>query len=118
MSSATGPSWSDIAAWSTSSVAAGSGPHEQLSASPLRLVPELPGQIVLDLRVRAGPGDSSARRGRGAQVIGIDASGEMIWLARQHSAPASNASYLVDDAQQRPPRSARPPSTAPLASSG
>ncbi len=96
-----GPSWSDIAAWYDELVATGSGPHETAVHSLLSLVPELNGQIVLDLACGQGLATRALADAGAQQVIGIDASSEMISIARDHGAPAgSDVSYLVDDAQE------------------
>jgi SAM-dependent methyltransferase len=101
VTSTAGPSWSDIAAWYDELVAGGSGPHETAVCSLLSLVPELTGQIVLDLACGQGLATRALAEAGAQQVVGIDASSEMISIAREHGAPAgSDVAYLVDDAQE------------------
>jgi SAM-dependent methyltransferase len=92
------PTWSDIAGWYDQLVEGGSGAHDTALHCLLDLVPPgaLAGATVLDLACGTGLASRALVAGGAAQVVGVDASPEMIERAEQH---APGPTYLVDDAQ-------------------
>ena len=100
MSAVDGPTWSDIAVWYDELVQAGSGPHETAIDCLLRLLPALDGAVVLDLACGQGLATRALANAGAARVVGVDASEQMVALARRHGASEGcEVSYVVDDAQ-------------------
>jgi len=100
MSAVDGPTWSDIAVWYDELVQAGSGPHETAIDCLLRLLPALDRAVVLDLACGQGLATRALANAGAARVVGVDASEQMVDLARRHgAAEGSDVSYVVDDAQ-------------------
>jgi predicted TPR repeat methyltransferase len=91
--------WDSVADWYAERLAAGSAPHQLAIAAVLQLLPAVTDQPVLDL----GCGEGLAGRAlaaRGAQVIGVDLSEQMIGHARRQEA----ASPLVSTFGSATPR--------------
>lgn len=93
--------WSDIAGWYDQLVRGGSGPHETAVDCLLGLLPPLDGAAVLDVACGQGLASRAVAAAGAAMVVGTDASGAMVSLARRHGPPAgADVSYVVDDAQK------------------
>jgi SAM-dependent methyltransferase len=100
MSAVDGPTWSDIAVWYDELVQAGSGPHETAIDCLLRLLPPLDGAVVLDLACGQGLATRALANAGADRVVGVDASEQMVALARRYGASEGcDVSYVVDDAQ-------------------
>jgi len=96
-----GPSWSDIAVWYDELIAAGSGPHETALNCMRGLLPSLYDACVLDLACGQGLATRAIAVAGVRRVVGVDASEEMVRLARSHGCPpGSEVTYTVDDAQR------------------
>lgn len=96
-----GPSWSDIAVWYDELIAAGSGPHETALNCMRGLLPALQDACVLDLACGQGLATRAVAEAGARRVVGVDASDEMVRLARSHRCPpGSEVTYTVDDAQR------------------
>jgi toxoflavin synthase len=93
-------SWSDIATWYDRLIERGSGPHETAVACTLNLTGDLAGQDVLDLACGQGLAARALARAGAASVLGVDASREMIDIARGHEREQPlGIAYALEDAQ-------------------
>jgi ubiquinone/menaquinone biosynthesis C-methylase UbiE len=93
-------SWSDIAVWYDELVQGGSGPHELAVSTTLRLVPDLRDAQVLDLACGQGLATRALARAGASTVTGVDATPEMIAIARAvEDAEPLGLRYVLDDAQ-------------------
>jgi SAM-dependent methyltransferase len=96
-----GPTWSDLAGWYDELVRAGSGPHETAIDCLLGLLPALDRAVVLDVACGQGLATRAVAIAGAARVVGVDASEQMVDLARRHGAPdGCDVTYVVDDAQK------------------
>jgi ubiquinone/menaquinone biosynthesis C-methylase UbiE len=99
------PTWSGIARWYDELVEHGSGPHDTAVLCLLDLMPPVAGATVLDVGCGQGLATRAVAQAGARHVVGVDASAEMIALAREHTAPGgghgarTRVEYRVDDAQ-------------------
>lgn len=90
-------SWSDLAGWYDSLLAAGSGPHETAVGCLLRLTPTLVGATVLDVACGQGLASRALVEAGATRVTGVDSAAGMLELARRHTDRAMPITYLLDD---------------------
>jgi ubiquinone/menaquinone biosynthesis C-methylase UbiE len=92
--------WSGLAPWYDEMLQRGSGPHQTALAALLSLVPDPPSGTVLDLACGQGLATRAlAARGFPA-VVGVDAAGPMLELARIRTDPGARIAWRLDDAEQ------------------